>query len=599
MRLWWIIKLRSSDRQIRYEAARKLAILGDRRAVAPLIEALENGDTSIRMGVTWVLGNTGDTSAVGPLIDALKDENWDVRARAREALEKIDPNWAKSESAKKAVPDFIAALKSADSSVRRDMTTILRTLKDPRSIEPLTDSLRDVEASVRNGAEQALWTIDPSWKKAEAAIHAIPHFIAVLKHPDTMVHKGAVDGLNKIDRYWANSEAARESVPEFIISILNAEDLNSRIHAEEALGMIDPNWSKSETARNSLQDFIDALKDEDWITRKRSVKVLLAIGDASAIGPLIGALKDENSEVRKRAKEALEMIDPDWVSSESARYAVPGFITALKDAGSSMRRDMAMVLRAIKDPRAMDALIDALRDADVSVRNSAEQALWAIDPNWNESESALHTFSIMMNDPEYEVRMFATEALGRINNNRAMILLISSLKDEHSAVRISAEESLARIGKPAVELLVDVLNSENSNMKVSAIRALKTIGDNRAVLPLIEVLEDVDWIVQSRAADALGVFGDVCAVAPLLKELQKPVLSYDVRSPLRRILKASVKNVDSKILGEITKLADEVTMHVIEAPKYDWDIHDIHKDVVVAIDDIKGMAHNELRRREL
>ena len=78
-----------SDTFIRGRAAQTLGIVGDSRAVEPLIQALSDADRWVRMAAAWALGRLGDTRAVNNLVQALDDEDWLVRTEASRALGKI------------------------------------------------------------------------------------------------------------------------------------------------------------------------------------------------------------------------------------------------------------------------------------------------------------------------------------------------------------------------------------------------------------------------------------------------------------------------------------------------------------------------------
>ncbi len=63
-------------------ASDALGKIGDKRAVEPLITALDDEDELVREGAAKALGMLGDKRAVEPLITALGDEDVSVRGWA-------------------------------------------------------------------------------------------------------------------------------------------------------------------------------------------------------------------------------------------------------------------------------------------------------------------------------------------------------------------------------------------------------------------------------------------------------------------------------------------------------------------------------------
>ena len=80
-----------SDINVQESAAEALGLIGDKRAVEPLIEALKDEVSGVRNRAAVAIGNIKDARAVGPLIKALEDEDEvsNVRDSAAEALGKI------------------------------------------------------------------------------------------------------------------------------------------------------------------------------------------------------------------------------------------------------------------------------------------------------------------------------------------------------------------------------------------------------------------------------------------------------------------------------------------------------------------------------
>jgi PKD repeat protein len=173
-------------------------------------------------------------------------------------------------------------------------------------------------------------------------------------------------------------------------------------------------------------------------------------------------------------------------SKYGAGSEVSVLISALiNDKSSDTRADAAEVLGEIGDARAVEPLIDALRDVD------------------------------------YTVQWDAAEALGKIGDKRAVEPLITTLKAEDGYLQDLAAEALGEIGDAeAVEPLIGALKDEEGDVRSSAAGALGKIGDKRAVEPLIITLKDEDEFVRGCAADALGEIGDKRAIEPLTAALK-------------------------------------------------------------------------------
>lgn len=79
-----------------------------------------------------------------------------------------------------------------------------------------------------------------------------------------------------------------------------------------------------------------------------------------------------------------------------------------------------------------------------------------------------------------------------------------------------------RLGKRAVESLIELLASPDTELRRRAALVLGELRDQRAVEPLIARLQDADSDVRWQAAESLGILGDPRAVQPLLQTLGDP-----------------------------------------------------------------------------
>lgn len=213
-----------------------------------------------------------------------------------------------------------------------------------------------------------------------------------------------------------------------------------------------------------------------------------------AVVALIEAVSDENPGVRLSAVETLgKLQDP---------RAVEALIEALRqDPDPKVRAMAAWALGEIEDPRAVPALTTALRtDDDQGVRVQAAEALGNI-----EDVSAIDALGKAVRDPAVEVRRAAIDALGNMDDPRIVPLVLPSLRDDDVEVRRSAADALGNNESPqAVEPLIAATRDPDLEVRVSAIDALGNQGDPRAQAALLEALGDQRAEVRVSAIHALG-----------------------------------------------------------------------------------------------
>ena len=210
------------------------------------------------------------------------------------------------------------------------------------------------------------------------------------------------------------------------------------------------------------------------------------------------------------------LFKPD-VEKLKAKKDVKGLIKALhykKDY--KVRWRAAEALGEIGDARAVEPLIAvSLQDENAGVRWGAAEALGKIG-------DARAIKSLMGALKDKDVREEAIRALRRIGDVRAVKPLLNETEWIYYLIATEKWDEVVKIGKPAVELLIDALKDRYWNVRVCAVKALGDIGDARAVEPLIVILkrkyEDRD--VREEAIRALGRIGDLRAVKPLLNETE-------------------------------------------------------------------------------
>jgi HEAT repeat protein len=352
------------------------------------------------------------------------------------------------------------------------------------------------------------------------------------------------------------------------------------------------------------------------------------------------------------------LFGPPNVKEMKARRDVNGLIRALgykKD--EYVRKAAVYALGEIKDPRAVEPLIAALKDKDV--RKAAAEALdhlgwkpaqdesagwyWMAKHDWDKCVAlgalAVEPLSAALKDKEWKVRAAAARALGKIQDPRAVEPLIAALKDTDKdvreaavyalgeikdpravepliaalkdaewRVRTAADEALVKIGAPAVEPLIAALKDKDSDVRKAAAQVLGEIKDPRAVKPLSAALKDEEWDVCQAAAEALGKIKDPRAVDPLiaaLKDTDKDVREAAVYAlgeikdpravePLIAALKDENSDVRQAAAKALEKIKDPRAVEPLIAALKDY-YSDVRQAAARALDRLGWKpAHDEI-----
>jgi HEAT repeat protein len=232
--------------------------------------------------------------------------------------------------------------------------------------------------------------------------------------------------------------------------------------------------------------------------------------------------------------------------------AVQALIEALRSGTVNLKKEAASMLARMKDPQAGVALVGLLEHEDAAVRQAGatalEQmagvldtetaaALVALLPKSHDEPSrqlmkhligaiptAVMPLCEMLKHPDEEAQMAAATMLDQLLDPRSVDAFIEALG--RPAVRHIAVGTLKKLGaiRERIDRLFDSLRavegaSEREEARMSTVIDLLSLG-RPSVEILIEYLEDDDWVVREAAADLLGKIGDVRAVEPLMKRLE-------------------------------------------------------------------------------
>lgn len=413
-----------------------------------------------------------------------------------------------------AVEDLLEALEDVDDATREDAAKALAELADPSTLEPLLRVFEDEYWSVRAHAAWGVGRIggpraaeallalfnDPIAEVREAAVTAMAHLGA-----------GAVDRLLKglKDERWRVREHAAKTCGEIkdaravdlLIAACRDRDGAVKSAVAEALGKIgDP---------GAVPALIKLFKDSSKTVRETAGTALVAIGKPS-VGPLIDSFQDKDFVVRCHAARALGGMTSDYQTGRSwvrESRVVEALIEALKDPDRAVREDATIALGMIGDPRAIEALLEAMKDG--------------------------------------AVKRHAIMSLGMIGDARALPAVLDALKGK----------GIRQDGTPTPGCIV----SEEAFIKEAAATALGHFRDPGVIPDLILLLKDGN--LRDRAAASLVLIGDT-AIEPLVAFLHDPKAS-EVEGEGERVLSfassrlSAVESLKKMVFDTLRKLGWE------------------------------------------
>lgn len=209
------------------------------------------------------------------------------------------------------------------------------------------------------------------------------------------------------------------------------------------------------------------------------------------------------------------LFGPPNIEKLKERRDVNGLLKALKHKSGPVRYSAIRALGELKDPRAVEPLIGAMKplitalgDWDHQVGIDAVQAL-----GWM-GDAGLEPLIDALRYGRPHVAESAAHVLGERADPRVIDALADAAGGTDYRVSSTAALILKNLGEPAVEPLIRALAWRTTGATYVA-SALGDLGDVRAVEALIAALKDGGWDLRQAAAEALGKLGDLRAVEPL------------------------------------------------------------------------------------
>ncbi len=225
------------------------------------------------------------------------------------------------------------------------------------------------------------------------------------------------------------------------------------------------------------------------------------------------------------------------LSLEDRKRALEPVLEQWKIADEVFRVDALPFLNGVDHPDATAMIFIAAKDTSPDVRRAAAGVLKTTKGN-----RAFSILEELLQDPQFEVRGAAIEALGVPKNDEAVAPLLKLIGSENNPTLLEKTSyALGVIGsEKAVPGLLEVLSSSNENVQWAAISSLGKIGDPRAteyIRPLLS--PDHSLYLRKIAITTLGRLKDGTSMEAFIRMVQD-----DPNEELRAITADAIGRLD-------------------------------------------------------
>jgi len=383
-----------------------------------------------------------------------------------------------------AIERIAAYLQDADPEVRREAVKAIVQIGTVRSLDPLTEALRDNDSEVQIRATDGIINF------------YLPGYVArglsaTLRRVGNLVTGRWSDAANE-DIIEPDTPVRRQIIEAIAKVADGGSSIEARANAIRALGIL--------RARDALPVLLEALRSKDSRLIFEALIALQKIRDRSAADRVAFLVRDLDERVQLAAIETAGLL--------GSKEAVPSLLRVLDSPRNKrVRRAAVLALAQIAPPEARNQFLALLGDPDESIRAAAAEGLGrlanpqdagAIDKAWSSEKKILARLALA----------FAKVKLGNRDTGSFGPLgyLVNNLNQ--SAWRGVALPYLSELAlDPAVRSSLYVLAGEGATRdeKTGIARALANSGGQDSIPILEKLSRDEDPEVAREALRALRI----------------------------------------------------------------------------------------------
>jgi HEAT repeat protein len=499
----------SPDPATRHAAARELPSLGAKRAGPLVLEALGDPDSDVRLLAADAAMRLRITGATDAMVSWLNAADPRLRRKACEVTKALpnprtvaplsrtlkDPDAEVRAAAADAlghqgsadaVPPLLGGLDDPAPAVRMAIVNALARLGDPRAVVPLVGKVQDSAADVRQAVARALGDLgDP---------RASPALVLVLRDQNNDVRRDALTALGRmraVDAVDAIAPFATERTPALRIAALTAL---GRIASADAVRLLVGSLGTGEDASGTLER--TPLRD-----------ALVAAGSRDPGAPLV--ITAMRTALTGSSPPAVAT-DAAWVLGElHAKGEAPTIVAAMRRGALAVAAGLH-ALRGAGTVQEVPVVLEFVADPTAAVRAEATAAASdLLDPEHPDGR-AVEPLAAALRDPTTTAAEQARLAglLGRTGAPRAAPILVDLARAHDPSVALAAIDGLGTLGptgQAAVDdALLHLLSSADAATRLHAAVALSEAAGARARDALLGQLEGGDEVDRAAVLTAMG-----------------------------------------------------------------------------------------------
>lgn len=309
-----------------------LPLIAAKRAnVAAVTACLGDDDPAVRSQACEMLGRIGDPMAVPALFPAIGDADARVSQSAVAAIQSLGS--AETEAM------AIHAARSGDLRTRRAALRIISYFGYRAGLDVLLSATADDNERIRDAATQGLAFLDDP--------RALEGLLRLANDPSERTRAAAMRALGQ--------SVSSPAIVSALRSALGDSDAWVRYYSCQALSRLG--------ASEAIADIARLTDDSAGQVRVAAVEATAKLGGPEAHAVLERAAESSDADVRRAALTGLGSIE--------RVESLPIFLRALASDDAATRLITLSALARLEAPGVLEAIVDAVSDADVDVRRAA------------------------------------------------------------------------------------------------------------------------------------------------------------------------------------------------------------------------------------